>query len=75
MSSGLKFLTAWNAGTIWSLEASYLSNHIMEFPFRLTEWLDRYDASKDQIVPAFQAVKNFSPELISCIREQMTYIY
>ena len=57
------------------LNVSQCSNYIMEFPFRLTEWLDRYDASKEQIVPAFQAVKNFSPELISCIREQMTYIY
>ena len=45
----------------------------MEHPFRLVEWLDKYDATKDLIVPTFEEIGTFNPDLVSRIAEQLKY--
>jgi hypothetical protein len=45
----------------------------MEHPFRITEWLDKYDGAKDQIVPTFEQIGTFEPELVTRIAEQLKY--
>ncbi|MBQ2395332.1 MAG: DUF5110 domain-containing protein [Alistipes sp.] len=55
------------------LNVSQCPNYIMEHPFRITEWLDKYDGAKDQIVPTFEEIGTFEPELIEKIREQLKY--
>ncbi|MBQ2395331.1 MAG: DUF5110 domain-containing protein, partial [Alistipes sp.] len=55
------------------LNVSQCPNYIMEHPFRLTEWLDKYDATKDLIVPTFEEIGTFNPDLVSRIAEQLKY--
>ena len=55
------------------LNVSQCPNYIMEHPFRITEWLDKYDATKDLIVPTFEEIGTFEPELVTRIAEQLKY--
>jgi alpha-glucosidase len=55
------------------LNVSQCPNYIMEHPFRITEWLDKYDGAKDQIVPTFEEIGTFEPELVARIAAQLQY--
>ena len=55
------------------LNVSQCPNYITEDPFRLTEWLDNYDAAKDLIVPTFNEIGTFDPGLVTRIEEQSKY--
>ena len=55
------------------LNVSQCPNYIMEHPFRINEWLDKFDAAKDQIVPTFEEIGTFNPDLVAKIREQLKY--
>ena len=55
------------------LNVSQCPNYIMEHPFRLVEWLDKYDGAKDNIVPTFEQIGTFEPELVTRIAEQLKY--
>ncbi len=53
------------------LNVSQCPNYIMEHPFRITEWLDKYDAAKDNIVPTFEEIGTFNPDLVASIAAQL----
>ena len=55
------------------LNVSQCPNYITEDPFRLTEWLDNYDAAKGLIVPTFNEIGTFDPALVTRIEEQSKY--
>ena len=55
------------------LNVSQCPNYIMEHPFRLAEWIDKYDGAKDLIVPTFEEIGTFEPELVARIAAQLHY--
>jgi alpha-glucosidase len=55
------------------LNVSQCPNYITEDPFRLTEFLNNYDATKDLIVPTFNEIGTFNPDFVTRIDQQLKY--
>ena len=50
-----------------------IQNEIIDEFSVIDEWLDKYDGAKDQIVPTFEQIGTFEPELVTRIAEQLKY--
>lgn len=69
-----KFPGGYDAYVVDSSEYLYVSqtpNFIMEYPERIVEWLDRFDANRDLVVPSLQKVKSLNPDFIERVKSQM----
>ena len=69
-----KFPGGYDAYTGDSSEYLYVSqspNFIMEYPERIVEWLDRFDANRDLVVPSLQKVDSINPDFIERVKSQM----